>query len=82
MAAYQHQALYDLEVERLFRPSWLTLGRGDQVEAPNFDLAIDLVGEPLLLTRDAAGELHVFSRLCPHRGMEIATGGGQAKTLV
>ena len=82
MAAYDNKALYDLEVEKLFRPNWLMLGRGDQVDKPNSYLAIDLVGEPLLLTRDAAGALHVFSRLCPHRGMEIATGAGQTKTLV
>ena len=58
------------------------IGRGDQVPTPNSYLSLDLVGEPLFLTRDAAGELHVFSRLCPHRGMELAEGSGQAKTLV
>jgi len=82
MAAYNSPALYELEVEKLFRPGWLILGRGDQVAEPNSYLSIDLVGEPLLLTRDGAGELHVFSRLCPHRGMELVEGCGQAKTLV
>jgi phenylpropionate dioxygenase-like ring-hydroxylating dioxygenase large terminal subunit len=82
MAAYGSQALYDLEVKHLFRPNWLLLGRGDQVAQPNSYLSIDLVGEPLLLCRDGAGELHVFSRLCPHRGMELVEGSGQAKTLV
>ncbi len=82
MGAYNSQALYDLEVDRLFRPNWLLIGRGDLVAAPNSYLSLDLVGEPLLLTRDATGELHVFSRLCPHRGMEIAEGRGQARTLV
>lgn len=82
MAAYNSQALYELEVDKVFRPAWLILGRGDQVAEPNSYLSIDLVGEPLLMTRDAAGELHVFSRLCPHRGMEVVEGSGQAKTLV
>jgi phenylpropionate dioxygenase-like ring-hydroxylating dioxygenase large terminal subunit len=82
IGAYNSRALYELEVEKLFRPGWLILGRGDQVAQPNSYLSIDLVGEPLLMTRDGAGELHVFSRLCPHRGMEVVAGCGQAKTLV
>lgn len=82
MAAYNCQAMYDMEVEQLFRPNWLLLGRADQVAAPNSYLSVDVVGEPLLLCRDGAGELHVFSRLCPHRGMELVEGAGQAKTLV
>ncbi len=82
MAAYQSQELWDLEVETLFRPGWQLLGRADQVAKPNSYLSIDVVGEPLLMCRDAQGELHVFSRLCPHRGMELVEGKGQAKTLV
>ena len=82
MAAYSSQELYELEVDRLFRPNWINIGRGDQVAHRNSYASLDLVGEPLLLTRDADGDLHVFSRLCPHRGMEVAEGSGQARTLV
>jgi len=82
MGAYDSRELFDLEVEHIFRPNWVMIGRADQVSEPNSYVSFDLAGEPLLMTRDSEGELHVFSRLCPHRGMELVEGSGKAKTLV
>lgn len=82
LASYNSPELYGIEVDLLFRPNWLPLGRVDQVATPGSYYALDIVGEPLVMTRDEAGEIHVFSRLCPHRGMEIVEGCGKAKTFL
>jgi len=34
-----------------------------------------------VVTRDAAGEIHVLSRLCRHRGIPVVEGAGNAKAL-
>ncbi|CAN5554783.1 hypothetical protein BH09PSE5_BH09PSE5_16420 [soil metagenome] len=77
MAAYNSKEFHEMEIERILRPEWLLIGRVDQVEKPNSYLSIDLLGEALMLTRDAEGAVHVFSRVCPHRGMELLTGAGE-----
>jgi phenylpropionate dioxygenase-like ring-hydroxylating dioxygenase large terminal subunit len=81
MAAYSSPELFKLEVERVFRPAWLVLAHVDKVPTNGSFYTADLVGEPLLLTRDHEGEIHVFSRLCPHRGMSVVDGCGEAKRL-
>jgi phenylpropionate dioxygenase-like ring-hydroxylating dioxygenase large terminal subunit len=80
-AVYRSAELYRLEVERVFRPGWVPIGRADQVATPGDFMCFDLLGEPLVLTRDRDGGLHVLSRVCRHRWMEVAQGSGNAHAL-
>lgn len=45
-------------------------------------LALQVHHVPVLLTRDEAGALHAFVNACAHRGAQVATGAGTARTLV
>ncbi|MGD9764468.1 MAG: aromatic ring-hydroxylating dioxygenase subunit alpha [Candidatus Binatia bacterium] len=78
---YDCADLFELECERIFRPGWLLMGRADQVASPGDFMSVDVIGEPLVLTRDMRGELHVFSRICRHRWMPICQGSGNATAL-
>jgi phenylpropionate dioxygenase-like ring-hydroxylating dioxygenase large terminal subunit len=78
---YGSEEIYRLEVERVFRPGWFAVARADQVSKPGDYLSVDLVGEPLVVTRDREGSIHVLSRLCAHRWMEVASGAGNAAAL-
>jgi phenylpropionate dioxygenase-like ring-hydroxylating dioxygenase large terminal subunit len=78
---YGSEEIYRLEVERVFRPGWFALARADQVSTPGDYMSVDLVGEPLVVTRDRDGDIHVLSRLCAHRLMEVTTGAGNAPAL-
>ncbi len=69
-------------MERIFRKEWLCLGRVDEVERPGDFMSVDLLGEPLLVVRDAGGEVRVLSRVCRHRGMLVVSGAGHARTFV
>jgi phenylpropionate dioxygenase-like ring-hydroxylating dioxygenase large terminal subunit len=80
-AAYTSQEVYDLEVDRLFRPGWMMVGRADRIPNPGDYQCVDLLGESLVMTRDRDGELHVISRVCAHRWMPVAEGSGNAKAL-
>ncbi len=68
---YWDPDLYALEVERIFRREWMAVGRVEQVSAAGDWLAIDLVGEPLMIVRGHDGRLRALSRVCPHRSMDV-----------
>lgn len=80
--AYFSPELFDLEVEKIFRARWLCVGRADQVSNPGDYMAIDVVGEPLVVLRDLDGKLRVLSNVCRHRWMKLCQGTGNKKRLV
>jgi phenylpropionate dioxygenase-like ring-hydroxylating dioxygenase large terminal subunit len=79
--AYGSQELFDLETERIFKAGWVPLCRVEQVAEPGSYYSIDILGLPLVVTRDRAGELHVLSRSCRHRWMDVCSGSGTARAL-
>ncbi len=79
--AYRSEELYEREVERLLRPGWIAIGRLDQVSKPGDYFSVDLLGENLVVTRAKDMSLHVLSRICRHRWMEVVSGNGNARAL-
>jgi phenylpropionate dioxygenase-like ring-hydroxylating dioxygenase large terminal subunit len=79
--AYASAELYALEREKIMLAGWQPVCRAEQLKEPGSYYSIDLLGRPLVVTRDRSGELHVLSRTCLHRWMEVASGAGQAGTL-
>lgn len=75
--AYWSPALYDLELERIFRREWMCVARVDDLARSGDWLRFDLAGEPLLLTRDENGELHALSRVCRHRNIDLLAGNAE-----
>lgn len=80
--AFTAPAVYDREVERLFRKEWLCAGRVDQIPAAGDYLCLDLLDEKLVVVRGRDGEIRVLSRICRHRAAEVARGSGRADTFV
>ncbi|NXY93780.1 aromatic ring-hydroxylating dioxygenase subunit alpha [Streptomyces sp. BR123] len=69
--AYTSPALYAWEVERIFRREWLCVARAEDIPQPGSYLRLDVLGTPLVITRDEEGELHALSRVCRHRFMDL-----------
>ena len=69
------------EVEELFRKEWVCIGRVEEAAAPGDYWTMDLLGEPLLVARAGDGRLRVFSNVCRHRGMPVASGRGHSQHL-
>lgn len=68
---YSDPGIYRQEIDQIFRRMPLCLGHADQLREPGSMLARDLVGLPLLLVRDRAGEIHVLLNVCRHRGARL-----------
>ena len=66
----------------MFRAHWLCIGRVDQVANPGDYMALDVVGEPVVMLRDRQGTLRVLSNVCRHRWMKICVGTGNREFLV
>ncbi|SEP10356.1 aromatic ring-hydroxylating oxygenase subunit alpha [Trujillonella endophytica] len=67
------------EVDVLFRDHPLVLCLSGALPEPNTYFTVDLCGSPVLLTRDARGEVHAMANICRHRGVRLVDGAGAAK---
>lgn len=68
---YTSPDIYAMEIEKLFLKDWLVVGRVEEVPNPGDYLATEIVGEPIIVCRNAAGELNAFSNVCRHRGAAL-----------
>ncbi len=80
-AWYSDEETLRRERALIFARSWQYSGRAAQVADPGSYLATDAGGVPILVTRDAAGELRAFVNVCRHRGAVLMEGCGTRKTL-
>ncbi len=82
-AAYYTSAEYlELEKETLFRKQWICIGHVGEVPNAGDFFTTELVGEPLLVVRQATGGIAVLSNVCRHRGHLVAEGKGTATRFV
>ncbi|MGH2734874.1 MAG: aromatic ring-hydroxylating oxygenase subunit alpha, partial [Actinomycetota bacterium] len=70
-AAYLSEDVLEWERRHFFASSWVCAGRSDELHAAGDQMAIDVAGEGVLLTRADDGELRAFSNTCRHRGHEL-----------
>lgn len=77
---YTDPARFELERRRVFERVPMLVGLSAQLPQPNSYMRGELLGLPLLLTRDAGGRVRAFVNVCRHRGTllcpETETVGG------
>ncbi len=78
---YTDPAMLDLEREKIFRRTWQFAASLDQLRFPGNFVAVDIIGVPVVLTRDLEGTLHAFYNVCSHRAGTVAKGSGNRKSL-
>jgi phenylpropionate dioxygenase-like ring-hydroxylating dioxygenase large terminal subunit len=76
---YHDPAVLEREKEVIFGRDWLCIGRADEIPERGDYKSYRLVGQPVLVVRKPDGEIAAYSNTCLHRGVEIATGSGNAK---
>lgn len=73
---YNDPGVFELCKEKIFAQSWQFIGSSDQVKNNGdvypFILLENYLNEPLALTRDKAGDVHLVSNVCTHRGNILA----------
>ena len=79
---YADEELFRSEVETLFKRIPLPLALSCELPGKNSYKAIEAVGMPVVITRDAKGEVHAMLNVCRHRGALIcAEGTGTSRAL-
>lgn len=81
---YRSQAHFDLEREKIFRRSWLIMGRTEDV--PNVGdyivKEVEICGASILITHGAGGKIRAFHNVCSHRGnLVVWDTKGSRKTM-
>ncbi len=71
-----------LERQTLFINTPQPVAFSGEIPEPGSFLALQVLDIPVLLTRDETGKLRAFINACSHRGARVATGAGQARSLV
>ena len=80
---FADEEVYQQELERIFTRAWLWIGHDSLVPNPN-DFFTTYMGEdPVILTRDAKGQLHAMLNMCRHRGNRVVRADdGNAKNFM
>ena len=69
-AIYHDPAIYEKEMEAIFKRSWYMIGRVDQIPRPGdfFTYLMPTFSQELLVCRDRDGNVNAFHNVCTHRG--------------
>lgn len=82
---YRSAEIFETLKEKVFLRSWQWIGDETMVKDPMFVHPLILLEgfltEPLLLTKNEAGEISCLSNVCTHRGNLVADATGPAKRL-
>jgi phenylpropionate dioxygenase-like ring-hydroxylating dioxygenase large terminal subunit len=73
--SYTDPDQWHAEMELIFKRVPLMLALSCEMPRPGDYKAMDALGLPLLLTRDAGGRVHAFFNVCSHRGAPVAREG-------
>ena len=60
-----------IEEQKVFYDNWAALTQACRVPEPGHAMPINFLSMPLLVVRNAEGEIKVFQNVCRHRGMKL-----------
>jgi anthranilate 1,2-dioxygenase (deaminating, decarboxylating) large subunit len=63
--------LFDLEMELIFEKQWIYACHESQLENKHDFITMQAGRQPLIITRDAKGELNALANTCQHRGATL-----------
>lgn len=69
---YTSPDVFDLEMKRLFRRTWVYVGHASQVPEIGDFFTTTVGSEPVVMVRHTDRSLRVLYNRCPHRGVKIA----------
>jgi benzoate/toluate 1,2-dioxygenase alpha subunit len=68
---YTDPGIFALEMEHMIEGGWVYAAHESQLPKPNDYFTLYVGRQPVLLTRDANGEIHGFLNTCAHRGAKV-----------
>ena len=80
---YTDREFFDLEMERIIRPSWQIVCHVNEIANPGDYQTIDYLGESVVVIRGEDRQVRAFTNVCRHRAMRLIEGpSGCARKLV
>jgi phenylpropionate dioxygenase-like ring-hydroxylating dioxygenase large terminal subunit len=70
---YLSQELFDLEMERLWRNTWVYVGHDSQVPNAGDYYSTEIARQPLIMLRDESGNVRVLMNRCAHKGARLVS---------
>lgn len=77
--AFTSPEFYEFEQDAIFGHEWLCVGRANDIPKKGNFFTRDIVGEPLLIVRQADGSIKAMANVCRHRAMKVAEESGTAR---
>lgn len=68
---YVEPAFFERELELIHHKGWVFVGHESEVAEPGEFVSRMIGRQPVVLTRDDAGSLRLWSNRCPHRGATV-----------
>lgn len=81
-AFYTCENRFQHEAATVLRRGWHCLGRVDEIPNAGDFFTAQVLNEPLIVVRQADGEIAVLANVCRHRGMPLAEGRGNTKRFI
>jgi Rieske 2Fe-2S family protein len=81
---YRSESVFAVEKERIFCREWVCVGREEELIGSGAFRLLDILGESIILVRNAHNQLRAFYNVCRHRGTRLcrepaAAGPGAAR---
>jgi len=70
---YTDEALWQLEMDRIFKSLPILVGVSQEIPEPGDFKTLEILGVPLLITRQKDGSAKVLMNVCTHRGMTLTS---------
>lgn len=64
---YTDQAIFEAELERIWYRTWVFVGHESEVPAPNDYVRKSIGPQPVIMSRDKQGRIHLLLNRCSHR---------------
>ena len=75
--------LFELEMEMIFEKNWIYACHESEIAQPNAFITMRAGRQPMIITRDAKGNLNALVNACQHRGATLTrVGKGRQSTFV
>ena len=78
---YTSPEVLSFEREALFMKEWLAVGRAERIPDSGDWFTIDLMNEPVIVSRGKDGTVRAMSAVCQHRAMQVCEGHGNSTTF-
>ena len=68
---FTDEQIFELEMKHIFEGNWIYLAHDSQIPNPGDYFTTTMGRQPVVITRDKGGELHLLINACAHRGAMI-----------